>query len=99
MPPTKLTIINSLGANVTTLDNIIGPYREGTNVNITCMSSGGVPPPRVSWWRSHALLDDIFTVLPDGTVKNILQLNQIARKDLNTVRAFSLNPIKQIRSM
>lgn len=49
------------------------------------MTSGGIPPPRVSWWREHALIDDSFTVLPDGSVKNVLHLTKIDRKDLNTV--------------
>lgn len=46
----------------------------------------GSPPPRVSWWREHALLDDSFQVLPDGTVKNILHLSKISRRDLHTVK-------------
>lgn len=83
VPPTKLTILDNDGAAV--LDHTVGPYREGSSVNITCMTSGGIPPPRVSWWREHALIDDSFTVLPDGSVKNVLHLTKIDRKDLNTV--------------
>lgn len=83
VPPTKLTILDNDGAAVG--DHTVGPYREGSSVNITCMTSGGIPPPRVSWWREHALIDDSFTVLPDGSVKNVLHLTKIDRKDLNTV--------------
>lgn len=88
VPPTQLIILDSEGA--TMVDNTIGPYREGVNINITCMSSGGIPPPRVSWWKEHALLDDSFQILPDGTSKNILHLSRLHRKDLLTVR---MNPI------
>lgn len=70
------------------IDNRIGPYAEGVNINITCMSSGGIPPPRVSWWKEHALLDDGFQILADGTVKNILHLSKLTRKDLDAVSIY-----------
>ncbi|KNC28310.1 hypothetical protein FF38_05180 [Lucilia cuprina] len=66
-------------------DQTAGPYLEGDSINLTCLSSGGIPPPRVSWWREHALVDDSFQVLPDGTVRNVLHLKNISRKDLLTV--------------
>ncbi|XP_049308950.1 uncharacterized protein LOC105230208 [Bactrocera dorsalis] len=83
VPPTRLTILDHNGAEIR--DQLAGPYLEGDSVNLTCLSSGGVPPPRVSWWREHALVDDSFHVQPDGTVRNILHLKNIARKDLLTV--------------
>ncbi|XP_067633168.1 uncharacterized protein side-V [Eurosta solidaginis] len=83
VPPTQLTILDNHGAAIR--EQMAGPYLEGDNINLTCLSSGGVPPPRVSWWREHALVDDSYDVLPDGTVRNILQLKNIARKDLLTV--------------
>ncbi|XP_075168713.1 sidestep V [Haematobia irritans] len=83
VPPTHLTILDDQGAAIR--DQTAGPYLEGESINITCLSSGGVPPPRVSWWREHALVDDSFQILPDGTVRNILQLKNISRKDLLTV--------------
>lgn len=105
MPPTELIILDNQGATMT--ENTIGPYREGVSINVTCMSSGGIPvsnimqmkfhfeftvlqiyslqPPRVSWWKEHALLDDSFEILPDGSVKNVLHLQKLQRKDLNNV--------------
>ncbi|XP_055387368.1 uncharacterized protein LOC129615952 isoform X2 [Condylostylus longicornis] len=83
VPPKTLTILDTYGAAVT--ENVVGPYDEGANINLTCISSGGIPPPRVSWWKEHALLDDGYQVLPDGTVRNILHLSNISRKDLMTV--------------
>lgn len=67
---------------------VVGPYQEGNSFNITCLASGGIPAPRVSWWRSHALLDDSFEVLPDGTVKNVLFVSKLSRRDLFTVSNF-----------
>lgn len=83
MPPTQLVILDHMGATHT--DGAIGPYREGISINITCLSSGGVPAPRVSWWREHALLDDTFQVLPDGSVRNVLHVPRLSRADLLTV--------------
>ncbi|EDV98338.1 GH23057 [Drosophila grimshawi] len=83
VPPTQLTILDHHGAAVR--DQTAGPYLEGDSINLTCLSSGGVPPPRVSWWREHALVDDSFQVLPDGSVRNALHLKNIQRKDLLTM--------------
>ncbi|XP_062129789.1 uncharacterized protein LOC133841379 isoform X1 [Drosophila sulfurigaster albostrigata] len=83
VPPTQLTILDNNGAAVR--DQTAGPYLEGDSINLTCLSSGGVPPPRVSWWREHALVDDSYQVLPDGSVRNALQLKNIQRKDLLTM--------------
>ncbi|XP_023160953.2 nephrin isoform X1 [Drosophila hydei] len=83
VPPTQLTILDHNGAAVR--DQTAGPYLEGDSINLTCLSSGGVPPPRVSWWREHALVDDSFQVLPDGSVRNTLHLKNIQRKDLLTM--------------
>lgn len=41
MPPTELIILDNQGATMT--ENTIGPYREGVSINVTCMSSGGIP--------------------------------------------------------
>uniref|UniRef100_A0A182JN36 Sidestep protein n=1 Tax=Anopheles atroparvus TaxID=41427 RepID=A0A182JN36_ANOAO len=83
VPPTKITILDELGAAV--VNNLVGPYRESVDVNLTCISSGGQPTPKVTWWREHALLDDSFLVLPDGTVKNVLFLEKLSRHDLHSV--------------
>ncbi|KAH8252583.1 hypothetical protein KR032_000656, partial [Drosophila birchii] len=83
VPPTKLVIMDHHGAEIR--DQTAGPYLEGDSIDLTCLSSGGVPPPRVSWWREHALIDDSFQVLPDGSVRNILRLKNIQRKDLLTM--------------
>lgn len=66
-------------------DHTVGPYTEGTSINLTCLSSGGKPAPRVSWWKEHALLDESYETLPDGTVRNVLHLHRISRKDLMSV--------------
>uniref|UniRef100_A0A182U494 Ig-like domain-containing protein n=1 Tax=Anopheles melas TaxID=34690 RepID=A0A182U494_9DIPT len=83
IPPAKITILDEQGAAV--LNNVVGPYRENADINMTCISSGGQPAPKVTWWREHALLDDSYLVLPDGTVKNVLYLEKLSRHDLHSV--------------
>ncbi|XP_055634568.1 uncharacterized protein LOC129774711 isoform X2 [Toxorhynchites rutilus septentrionalis] len=83
VPPSKLAILDEMGAAIQ--NNIVGPYQENTDINLTCVSSGGIPTPKVTWWREHALLDDSFLILPDGTVKNVLYLEKLSRSDLHSV--------------
>lgn len=83
VPPSRLTILDELGAAV--LDGMVGPYPEHAEINLTCVSFGGIPTPKVTWWKEHALLDDSFIILPDGTVKNVLYLEKLTRSDLHSV--------------
>ncbi|XP_070490532.1 uncharacterized protein side-V [Chironomus tepperi] len=82
VPPTHLEILNEHGSVVS--NSVIGPYKEGSSVNITCISSGGMPLPRVTWFKDHALIDDSFHELSNGSVINILHLPRISRIDLET---------------
>lgn len=45
----------------------------------------GEPTPRVTWFKEHALVDDSFTDLNNGSVINVLHLTRITRVDLETV--------------
>ncbi|XP_053620626.1 nephrin-like [Plodia interpunctella] len=54
IPPERLIILNHEGNEIT--NGVLGPYDEGTEVNLTCVAVGGRPTARVSWWKSHALL-------------------------------------------
>ncbi|CAK1594968.1 unnamed protein product [Parnassius mnemosyne] len=54
IPPDRLIVISE--GNDEVHGNILGPYDEGAEVNLTCIAVGGRPIARVSWWKSHALL-------------------------------------------
>ncbi|CAG5013693.1 unnamed protein product [Parnassius apollo] len=56
IPPDRLIIMNHEGQEVE--GSVIGPYDEDTAINLTCIAVGGRPTARVSWWKSHALLDN-----------------------------------------
>ncbi|CAH2061827.1 unnamed protein product, partial [Iphiclides podalirius] len=56
IPPERLLILNQDGQEIE--GAVLGPYDEDTPVNMTCIAIGGRPTPRVSWWKSHSLLDN-----------------------------------------
>ncbi|CAH4035815.1 unnamed protein product [Pieris brassicae] len=54
IPPERLVILDQDGEELR--GRAMGPFDEGTRVNLTCVAIGGRPAARVSWWQSHALL-------------------------------------------
>ena len=45
----------------------------------------GHPTPKVTWWRDHALLDDISEEISPDRVTNNLRLLQLTRSDLHSI--------------
>jgi hypothetical protein len=45
----------------------------------------GHPTPKVTWWRDHALLDDVAEESADGKVTNELRLVRLQRADLHSI--------------
>ncbi|XP_067005669.2 nephrin-like [Anabrus simplex] len=82
VPPQSVTVLDEHGNPI--LRSEVGPYTEGATARLTCVASGGRPPPRVSWWRDDILVDDSDDVLDSDSVQNELRLERLERRHLNT---------------
>ncbi|XP_026465096.1 nephrin-like [Ctenocephalides felis] len=83
VPPEQLSILDEDGSHIP--HYVLGPYDEGDNINVTCVATGGKPSPAVTWWQDNTLLDDSYSTLSEGRVKNVLQLKGLQRRHLNSV--------------
>ncbi|XP_075166853.1 sidestep VIII isoform X3 [Haematobia irritans] len=81
IPPESIIILDHKGTTIK--DHILGPYNEGSIINITCVAIGGTPQPRVTWWHENTLLDGSSHPLSDRRVGNILSLGKLKRKNLH----------------
>ncbi|RZF47504.1 hypothetical protein LSTR_LSTR007431, partial [Laodelphax striatellus] len=83
IPPERLSVVDSNGVHIQ--HYILGPYSEGASLEIACIATGGKPTPRVTWWQENALLDDSWETLAERSVRNVLKIERLERKHLNTV--------------
>ncbi|XP_021945132.2 uncharacterized protein LOC110843474 isoform X2 [Folsomia candida] len=85
IPPKQVVVVDERGTEMNSM--IIGPYNEGSSLRLTCVSTGGSPLPKVSWWRENALLDDTWEVssehVTSTVVSNTLTISRLQRSDLN----------------
>ena len=63
----------------------LGPYNLGDTVKLRCVSLGGRPLPKVTWWRDHALLDASDRRLGSFKTENELVLKDLKREDLHSI--------------
>lgn len=68
VPPTHITILDDMGAAVT--DNTVGPYQDGSTINLTCMSSGGKEPNEIELQMNNSR-QTLAPPTSSGCVKNL----------------------------
>lgn len=71
VPPDEPRIFDTHGKEVT---SIAGPFREGQEFFLSCQVSGGLPPPKVSWWRNEIELPGTShqSIATGAVINNIL---------------------------
>ena len=57
VPPHPPTIYSADGKRMA---SVLGPYKLGSDLVATCVNSGGLPPPRLVWWRGDVRIDDTY---------------------------------------
>ncbi|XP_054715275.1 LOW QUALITY PROTEIN: nephrin-like [Uloborus diversus] len=79
--PPKVVITDIQGQP---LQDVIGPYDEGSSVSLICEASEGDPLPSVMWWKSSSLIDDTYNITTEDIVQNDVILSDLQRSDLLT---------------
>ncbi|XP_017150581.1 uncharacterized protein LOC108160840 isoform X6 [Drosophila miranda] len=83
IPPESVIILDSKGATIK--DHTLGPYNEGSAINITCVAIGGRPQPRVTWLHGNTIYKNasVGHSLSERRVGNILSLARLERRNLH----------------
>ncbi|XP_026836682.1 uncharacterized protein LOC6547590 [Drosophila erecta] len=83
IPPESVIILDSKG--VTIEDHTLGPYNEGSGINITCVAIGGRPQPRVTWLHGNTVYKNasVGQPLSERRVGNTLSLPRLERRNLH----------------
>ncbi|KAH8402332.1 hypothetical protein KR009_011424, partial [Drosophila setifemur] len=83
IPPETVIILDSKGATIK--DHTLGPYNEGSGINITCVAIGGRPQPRVTWLHGNTVYKDssVGESLSERRVGNVLSLPKLERRNLH----------------
>ncbi|KAF0313741.1 Nephrin [Amphibalanus amphitrite] len=82
VPPRTPVIFDELGRQ--TVDDRIGPYREGQAVNVTCAVFEGWPAPAVTWYRDDSPVTGSWFRAVDGSSRSELALGPLTRADLGS---------------
>ncbi|XP_013171192.1 PREDICTED: nephrin-like [Papilio xuthus] len=85
VPPESPRIYDSDGQEIT--GSIAGPFREGSNLLLSCQAAGGKPAPDVSWYRGQERL----AVTKGGSVCQ-LHLQRLSREFSGTTLQCRVEP-------
>ncbi|XP_013147688.1 PREDICTED: nephrin-like [Papilio polytes] len=85
VPPESPRIYDSDGQEIT--GSIAGPFREGSNLLLSCQAAGGKPAPDVSWYRGQERL----AITKGGSVCQ-LHLQRLSRELSGTTLQCRVEP-------
>ncbi|XP_026468220.1 hemicentin-2-like, partial [Ctenocephalides felis] len=77
VPPSEPRIFDDQGRE---LSSVAGPFKEGSDLFLSCQVTGGLPRPEITWWRDGILLDGVVDTDKNAdTAVNQLLLRSIGR--------------------
>uniref|UniRef100_A0A2P2I6E6 Protein turtle homolog A-like n=1 Tax=Hirondellea gigas TaxID=1518452 RepID=A0A2P2I6E6_9CRUS len=79
-PPQHILITSSLERG-SIVSGMIGPYTEGSSLDLSCQVSKGNPQPDVLWWEAASLLDDDVEERTNRITRNVLHLARLTKDD------------------
>ena len=83
VPPNKVFILNDKSEMITR--PMIGPCFEGDTIKMTCVTTGGNPLPKVTWWLENTIVDDTYETISENRVANELVIDKITREHSGNV--------------
>ncbi|XP_053205304.1 uncharacterized protein LOC128389701 isoform X2 [Panonychus citri] len=81
--PPEEPIITDVQGNE--LRGLIGPYNEGDELRLVCVTVGGKPRPSLTWWRDDNIIDDSFDYNDKDVTSNQLMITSLARHYLLSI--------------
>nr|XP_040567526.1 hemicentin-1-like [Lepeophtheirus salmonis] len=82
VPPEEPVIRDGDGNQI--LGYEVGPHEIGDDLILDCEVHGGVPAPRVTWWKGGTIYDSSDETIRPGVYVNRMIYKDLSRQDLNT---------------
>ncbi|KAI2803114.1 hypothetical protein BLOT_007237 [Blomia tropicalis] len=82
VPPKEVIIMDEFGQR---LNDPVGPFNEGSHLNLICEAEGGNPRPILHWYKNNRLIDDTWSVTSLGIVRNELLIGRLERYDQGAI--------------
>ncbi|XP_074593434.1 uncharacterized protein LOC141849125 isoform X6 [Brevipalpus obovatus] len=82
VPPEEPMITDTQGND---LKGLIGPFNEGDELRLICVTVGGKPRPSLTWWRDDVVIDDSFEYNDKDVTTNQLMIGSLARHYLLSI--------------
>lgn len=79
MPPQEIVITDENGITRTSQ---VGPYLEGSDLELHCDVYGGKPSPTVAWYRNKQMFTDKSDIVQQGIIRSTMIIKNLERRDV-----------------
>uniref|UniRef100_A0A0C9Q6Z6 NPHS1_1 protein n=1 Tax=Fopius arisanus TaxID=64838 RepID=A0A0C9Q6Z6_9HYME len=81
VPPQEIVITDENGVTRTSQ---VGPYVEGSDLELHCDVYGGKPSPTVAWYRNQQIFTDKADIIQQGIIRSTMIIKNLERRDVYT---------------